>query len=180
MKDKYEFESPLDPELWEAWLKAAADPEQRLVEWIRKGVPLGMSKEIPCCGIFPKADDPTQEVEEAPELADQLGIANYRSFTDEPEHARTELGRMVEEGFAVVLPTAKANAMHEYGAVSKLALLSKEKDDGSVKRRSSSIGGGQRQVQGPGAHRPAEGGGCRRQLPVSLEDEGPHANQSQR
>ena len=58
LKDKYEFDSPLDPELWEAWLKAAADPEQRLVDWIWKGArALGMSREIPCCGIFPTADD---------------------------------------------------------------------------------------------------------------------------
>ena len=58
LKDKYEFESPLDPELWEAWLKASLDPEVHLVDWIRRGVPLGTNKEIPCCGIFPMADDP--------------------------------------------------------------------------------------------------------------------------
>ena len=98
-------------------------------------MPLGMNKEIPCCGIFPKADDPEIEMEEAPELAEQLGMENYKSFTDEPEHARAELGRLVEEGFAVVLPTNKANSMHKHGTVSKLALLVKEKDDGSVKRR---------------------------------------------
>ena len=135
LKDKYEFDSPLDPELWEAWLKTAADPEQHLVEWIRKGVPLGMSKEIPCCGIFPMSDDPEQEVEETPELANQLGMENYKSFTDEPEHAKAELGRLVAEGFAAVLPTNKASAMHQRGTVSKLALLVKAKEDGSVKRR---------------------------------------------
>ena len=135
LKDKYEFDSPLDPELWEGWLRAALDPEKHLVEWIRRGVPLGMSKGIPCCGIFPKADDPDQEMEEAPELAEQLGMSNYKSFTDEPVHARAELGRLVGEGFAVVLPTSKANEMHARGTVSKLALLVKEKDDGSVKRR---------------------------------------------
>eukprot|EP00913_Durusdinium_trenchii_P012052 g11322.t1 len=135
LKDKYEFDSPLDPELWEAWLKTAADPEQHLVEWIRKGVPLGMSKEIPCCGIFPMSDDPEQEVEETPELANQLGMENYKSFTDEPEHAKAELGRLVAEGFAVVLPTNKASAMHQRGTVSKLALLVKAKEDGTVKRR---------------------------------------------
>ena len=94
-----------------------------------------MNREIPCCGIFPKADDPEQEMEEAPELAEQLGLSHYKSFTDEPEHARTELSRLVEEGFAVVLPTNEANSMHKHGTVSKLALLVKEKDDGSVKRR---------------------------------------------
>ena len=135
LKDKYEFESPLDPELWDAWLRAAADPEKHLVEWIRKGVPLGMSKEIPCCGIFPMADDPELDMEEMPELADQLGAVNYKSFTEEPAHARAELSRLVEEGFAVVLPTAKAKDMHKKGIVSKLALLIKNKDDGSVKRR---------------------------------------------
>ena len=135
LKDKYEFESPLDPELWDAWLRAAADPEKHLVEWIRRGVPLGMSKEIPCCGIFPMADDPEMEMEEMPELADQLGVANYKSFTDEPVHARAELSRLVEEGFAVVLPTGKAKTMHSRGIVSKLALLVKNKEDVSVKRR---------------------------------------------
>ena len=110
------------------------DLEKHLLEWIRRGVPLGMSMEIPRCGIFPKADDPEQEVEEAPELAEQLGMANYKSFTDEPEHVRTELGRLVEEGFAVVLPTGKASEVHKHGTVSKLALLVKEKEDGSVKR----------------------------------------------
>ena len=39
-------------------VESSADPEKHLVEWIRKGVPLGMSKEIPCCGILPMADDP--------------------------------------------------------------------------------------------------------------------------
>ena len=132
---KYEFESPLDPELWDAWLRAAADPEKRPVEWIRKGVPLGMSKDIPCCGIFPMADDPDLDMEEMPELADQLGAVNYKSFTEEPVHARAELGRLVEEGFAVVLPTGKAQEIHKHGIVSKLALIIKKKDDGSVKRR---------------------------------------------
>ena len=41
----------------------------------------------------------------------------------------------MEEGFAVVLPTNKAKEVHKHGTVSKLALLVKEKDDGSVKRR---------------------------------------------
>ena len=135
LKDKYEFESPLDPELWDAWLRASADPDKHLVEWIRKGVPLGMSKDIPCCGIFPMVDDPEMEMEEMPELADHLGATNYKSFTDEPVHARAELGRLVEEGFAVVLPTGKAQAMRKCGIVSKLALLIKNKDDGGVKRR---------------------------------------------
>ena len=79
------------------------------------------------------AADPEMEMEEMPELADQLGAANHKSFTDEPVHARAELGRLVEEGFAVVLPTGKAKAMR--GIVSKLALLVKNKEDGSVKRR---------------------------------------------
>ena len=81
------------------------------------------------------SDDPEQEVEETPELANQLGMENYKSFTDEPEHAKAELGRLVAEGFAVVLPTNKASAMHQRGTVSKLALLVKAKEDGSVKRR---------------------------------------------
>ena len=122
LKDKYEFESPLNPELWDAWLRASADPEKHLVEWIRRGVLLGMSKEIPCCGIFPMADDPEMEMEEVPELADQLGVANYKSFTDEPAHARAELGRLVEEGFAVVLPTAHPSDERSFSS-SRLAFF---------------------------------------------------------
>ena len=34
LKDKYEFDSPLDPELWESWLRAALDPER----WSGSGV----------------------------------------------------------------------------------------------------------------------------------------------
>lgn len=66
---------------------------------------------------------------------EQLGMSNYKSFTDEPEHARAELGRLVSEGLAVVLPTNKASALHQRGTVSKLALLVKPKEDGSVKSR---------------------------------------------
>ena len=53
VKEEFEFNSPLNTKLWEAWIKATGDPECHVVEWARKGVPLGMNVEIPTCGIFP-------------------------------------------------------------------------------------------------------------------------------
>lgn len=87
-------------------------------------------------GVFPLSDDPEQEMEDTPELAEQLGVVtNYKSFTDEPEQAKMELGRLVGEGFAVIPPTKVDGEMHERGTVSKLALLIKTRENGAVKRR---------------------------------------------
>ena len=54
LKEKIEFKSPLQANLWEAWQKISAGPEKYIAEWARQGAPLGMSAEVPISGIFPR------------------------------------------------------------------------------------------------------------------------------
>ena len=54
LREKFEFKSPLEPELWEAWARMSGDPEQSIGDWARRGAPLGMAVEIPKSnGVFP-------------------------------------------------------------------------------------------------------------------------------
>ena len=137
LKEKIEFKSPLNASLWEAWQKMSADPEKHIAAWARQGAPLGMSLEIPACGVFPKAMDSSQApaVEEAPALGWRSAFKNYSSVEADPEGASLELGRYVDKGFAKRM--AKTEAQHRFGTgtVSKLALIVKEKGDGAIKRR---------------------------------------------
>ena len=80
LKEPWEFLSPLDPDLWQGWFNASGDPEKDLVSWIRHGAPLRMSREIDCGGIFPRADRGEAELETFPEIEEQLGVENYKSF----------------------------------------------------------------------------------------------------
>ena len=135
MKEPWEFSSPLDPDLWQAWFNVSGDPEKDLVSWIRRGAPLGMNKEIEYSGIFPLVEDAEREEDMAPELEEQLGIANYKSFTEEPEHAKIELSRLLDKGFCMIMDGKECAERFGRGTVSRLALLVKEKEGGVVKRR---------------------------------------------
>ena len=132
--------STLQPDLVDGWLKEAGDPEVSLGTWIREGAPLGMAKPIPCHGIFPDArgDDVIDEDSQA-WLADAVGecMTNYSSITLFKEDAEIELGRLVNEKYGVELK--EEDALTQFpearGCVSKLAIIVKEKVDGTVKRR---------------------------------------------
>ena len=50
LRSNTEYKSPLDPELWHAWQVASKDPDLCLQQFIREGVPLGMSSKIPPSG----------------------------------------------------------------------------------------------------------------------------------
>ena len=129
------FKSPLNAKLWEGWRKCSGDPERDLVQWIRSGAPLGMAEEIPYCGIFPMTDEELPDVEEMPDIEAQLGVENYKSFKEEPEHALHEIMRYLEKGFCVELDENELKQQFPTGTISKLALILKEKEDGSIKRR---------------------------------------------
>ena len=66
------FKSPLQANLLEAWAYRGADSEAYTGQWVRQGAPLGMSVEIPTCGIFPLVKE-----------EDQMKITPWRSL--EPE-----------------------------------------------------------------------------------------------
>ena len=135
LKEPWEFTSPLDPQMWDGWFKASGDPEKHLTEWIRRGAPLGMSREIQGCGIFPKAERGEAETDVFPEIEEQLGAENYKSFTEEPEHAKAELDRYFQKKFCVAMDKQAVKERFKAGRISRLALLLKQKEDGTVKRR---------------------------------------------
>ena len=90
-----------------------------------------MAEEIPYSGIFPMTEEDEHEVEQMPDIEAQLGIENYKSFKDEPIHAMEEVQRYLDKGFCIELDEQEFPS----GTVSRLALILKEKEDGSIKRR---------------------------------------------
>ena len=135
MKEEYEFRTPLNTQMWAAWLRSSGDPERHVVDWARKGVPLGMEREIPICGIFPESEPepPVDDVASNLELLENT--RNYSSFYDLQEAAEGEIERLVNKGFAVVKSKRWVKERFGSGTVSRMALIQKVKDDGKVKNR---------------------------------------------
>ena len=135
VRDEIEFKSPLNLKLWSAWQRFSGDPDTAVIEWIKHGAPLGMAMEVPKCGIFPEVDDGQEGGMEAPEMESQLNLQNYRSVTEMPEEADKEIQRYVDAGFCLRMSEAQIKTLFPSGTISKLALIVKRKEDGSLKRR---------------------------------------------
>ena len=98
------------------------------------GAPLGMDAEIPDSGgVFPPAEEESEQAQLAPELEVQLGMGNYKSMQDDAEGARQELDRLVSRGFAAYLTKGEARQHFHRAILSKLALITKVKDSGVKK-----------------------------------------------
>eukprot|EP00435_Cladocopium_sp_Y103_P025058 s1947_g6.t1 len=135
LKGRLQFESPLKAEWWEAWQRFSKDPETDLVQWIRRGAPLGMGAEIPKSnGIYPAVPE-TEVTTEMASLESQVSTVNYQSVKDNQEAASAELQRLIDKGFAKLLPVEEAKKLFGDGTVSRLALISKMKDSGVMKHR---------------------------------------------
>ena len=130
-----EYKSPLD--LWHAWQVASKDPDLCLQQFIREGVPLGMSSKIPPSGgVFPPArNQEIQCVEAQVEFEECQNMVNYSSVQEHPREAEEEISRYKAKGFVRRMPWAEARDAYSIGTVSKLALILKPKADGSVKKR---------------------------------------------
>ena len=135
VKEEFEFTTPLNTKLWAAWIKATGDPECHVVEWARKGVPLGMNCKIPTCGIFPTMAVEEVAMEDAPIMDLLQGTKNYSSFYDLVEAAEEEIARYVSKGFAVIKNRRWLMERFGSGTVSRMALIQKVKEDGKVKNR---------------------------------------------
>ena len=133
MKENWEFTSPLQADMWDAWHKHSGDPEKYIGKWAREGCPLGMECEIQTCGIFPQVDD--QAEPEIPEVEAIAAKKNYVSMLENKEDAEKEILRYVEKGFAIVKPLEWAQQIFERGTVSKLACITKVKEDQTKKVR---------------------------------------------
>ena len=114
----------------------AGDPETSLKDWCQKGVPLGIEVEIPTNSIFPAIVDNDQplDVPCASEIV-ATGAANYTSIYDNWEDAKIELDRYVAAGYGRVVPGQTVIEHYGDGSISKMAIILKTKEDGSVKRR---------------------------------------------
>ena len=133
LREKLEFQSPLDPDMWAAWQRASSDLERHVAEWARHGALLGMACSIPPSeGIFRKVDD-VGELEEAPALELQAKLKNYTSVYEDLEGAGEELGRYWDE--LRQLSRDLTNLRFGSGTVSRLALITQVKDEGVIKRR---------------------------------------------
>ena len=135
VKENWEFRSPLDADLWDAWHKTTNDPENCIGMWAREGAPLGMEVPIPTCGIYPEVKIEEADYEDLPELENIQAKRNYASMYEMEEEASVEINRYVEKGFAVVKSVEWAQSVFGTGTVSKLACIHKVKDDGSAKTR---------------------------------------------
>ena len=125
------FVSPLNARLLEAWRQTFRRPRDG--SWVRAGRPLSMC--IPYCGIFPMTEEEDTELEEVPDMEAQLGAENYKSFLEEPDHARAEVQRYLDKGSCIELTEEQLREQFPVGTMSKAALTLKFKEDGAVKRR---------------------------------------------
>lgn len=140
MRPRWGYVSPLDPEIFEAWVYKGNDPEIHVADWIRRGAPLGIESPIPTVGIFPPAeannlDYPGQQ--ELEDAAAQMGrgeMTNYASVQDNVEEAKVELERYRRAGFLVDVKKATVESEMKHGTISRLGLIIKQKPEG-VKRR---------------------------------------------
>ena len=130
LKSKVMFESPLKAEVWKAWQLFSRDPEDMIHSWVVRGVPLGMSEEVPLSnGIFPPVFETKDSPDVAPGLEAQLGTINYKSMYDDVGPAQEELDRLVSKGFAVIMEKEEAVKEFQTGTMSRLALITKVKEN---------------------------------------------------
>ena len=85
-------------------------------------------------GIFPAVDAP-HSAEDRMDLAAALGMRNYTSVETQKEDAGIEVERYEAKGFCKILPWEVIHQNFPVGTASKLALILKQKPDGSTKRR---------------------------------------------
>ena len=136
LRESYEFKSPLVASLWEAWQKESCDPDNCIADFIKFGVPLGMERPIPPSNIFPKLLEPEEKNQDPLETFELLKeVKNYKSVRDQPEEASVEIQRYLDKRFCVRVSWEWVEANLQSGTASKMALILKEKPDGSTKRR---------------------------------------------
>ena len=141
VKAKWMFTSPLEAEIFKAWVNRGNDPETHVARWIEEGAPLGIEVPIEVAGVFPlNTDDSNLDFSGSHELEDaatQLSrgeMVNYISVQDNVEEAKIELDRYRQRGFLVDVPKGIVESEMAHGTISRLGLIIKEKPEG-IKRR---------------------------------------------
>ena len=121
--------------------KASGDPDIDVADWLDGNTPLGINKEIPYRGVFPKSDA-TQAVRESLMFYEArkgdggIVLSNYKSFSENAGNAMTELDRLLKEKHLRFLGEWKvATDEWEDAIATKLAVIVKERADKTVKTR---------------------------------------------
>ena len=95
----------------------------------------GMNADIELSnGIYPQVDVDIDTCD-PPALGPQLDHRNYQSVYEDLEGSIAEIDRLVSKGFAVEMSKQEAEQVFGTGTISKMALLTKVKDSGAIKRR---------------------------------------------
>ena len=120
-------------------VEVAGDPEVDVPNWLGEETPLGVSKEVPGRGIFPKAGPTEAQLASYEFLAGRTAWdvdSNYTSYVEHSEESRKELLRLVEEGHLEKIGTWEQVVARWPGAIgTKIATLVKAKPDGTLKVR---------------------------------------------
>jgi hypothetical protein len=134
---------PLTPDVVLAYGRATGDSDaiSNLHWWLRPehGVPLGITKQIECCGVFPPSDRHDRRGEDPRLLYLQHSQSvNYSSAESDPVVMERILGEAVDAGHC--LPFKDRAAAEAYLGTSdlvvqRMALVSKRRADGTTKHR---------------------------------------------
>eukprot|EP00439_Symbiodinium_sp_Y106_P060007 s2027_g8.t2 len=128
----------IDVQLLTRWAEMAGDPDGDTIrEWLAHGSPAGIERDIPDCGIFPASDSAEPDLDVGDLLfRDPEGHVNYTSVEGVPE-AQPEVQRLIDTGFVKVFDNLRdcENWLGGKPLTSKLAMVTKTRADGSVKRR---------------------------------------------
>lgn len=133
LQDNTEFKSPMRAAMWDAWWMKARDPKQFLGRWAREGAPLGIAKLIPDSGIFPQVEL-DESLEEKTDMSVLVDLRNYEPAESQKSEAAIEIERYVKKGFCKILPLDQIHEKYLAVTASRLALILKQKPDGSTKR----------------------------------------------
>ena len=117
-------------------MRQAGDPEASIGDWVREGAPLGLDREIPCCGVFPpvETEETSNTIEDTEQFID-TNLDNYVSIKVDEQDAAIEVERVVARKVASRRVKADVKKRFRRGHNSRMAAIVKIKDDGSKKRR---------------------------------------------
>jgi hypothetical protein len=140
----FKKDTVFDHELWKAMMEAAEDPDIDVPLWLKEGCPTGIGDSvITGRGIFPAVAGTSAAIlasKECAKLQDDWHEdhhVNYKSFyVDSGDWAEAEIERIRGKGFIQTFDTWDEVVKKWPGAIaSKVALILKERADGSTKTR---------------------------------------------
>lgn len=130
--------SPIRGDLLAAIARILQDPDEVIASWFQlgAGTPMGIEEVLPHTGIFP----PVPDDRASPYLSDLThhDWRNYASAESEPTIVKDIIGQMKESGWLqefVTLDEVARELSDDNIYVSKVALISKIREDGTAKHR---------------------------------------------